>query len=57
MPAEHKRLNPDGTIGLYQGYYCMRCGKPGMSMYGHRDNDRECKQDQELVKELMELNK
>ena len=37
MPAEHYRPrlgNKKG--GYYQGYYCGRCGAPGLSMQGNR---------------------
>jgi len=54
---EHRR--PDG---LYQGYFCGRCGAPGLNMYGmgvgHNGNgEKTCKPNPELVKILLDLNK
>ena len=47
--------------GLYQGYYCMICGAPGLNMFGmstdHGPNKPPCTPNPELVKELIELNK
>jgi hypothetical protein len=35
MPAEHYRPEiGDKKAGYYQGYYCGRCGAPGLSMMG-----------------------
>jgi len=37
MPAEHYRPTIGSKkAGYYQGYYCSRCGAPGMSMQGNR---------------------
>ena len=58
MPAaEHMR--PEG---LCIGYYCPRCGKGGLNMYGMGDSEhtatiRFCVANPELVAELNELNK
>lgn len=57
MPAEHMR--PEG---LSQGYYCLRCGKGGLNMYGMgRDHpgmgNNTCEPNPELVAILRELNK
>jgi hypothetical protein len=57
MAAEH--LRPDG---LYHGYFCARCGQPGLNMYGMgKDHpgmgNSTCTPNPELVKTLWELNK
>lgn len=52
MPAEHYRKNAEGKIGLYQGYFCERCGEP-CSMMGHK----ECSPNPELVAKIKELNR
>lgn len=58
MPMEHYRPALDGRKeGYYQGYYCGRCGGPGLSMYGGRDHGKGiCKTNKELVATLNELN-
>lgn len=39
MPAEHYRPKIGKQPGgYYSGYYCCRCGKPGVSAYGSRDH-------------------
>lgn len=57
MPAEHYRRTPDGTIGLYQGYYCMVCGGKGVNMFGTGHGVGVCEPNPALVRELIELNK
>ncbi len=49
MPAEHLRYKEDGTVGLYQGYYCMNCGVGGVNMVGSGHGLGKCKPNQELV--------
>lgn len=37
MPAEHYRPKVGSKkAGYYQGYYCGRCGAPGLAMQGNR---------------------
>ena len=60
MAAKHMR--PEG---LFQGYYCLRCGQGGLNMYGMgRDHKGVfaqgsdlCEPNPELVAILRELNK
>jgi len=62
MAAEHYRPkigNKKG--GYYQGYYCGRCGAPGLSMMGRctgYNNDRSgvCLSNPFMVKKLQEAN-
>jgi len=56
MPAEHLRYKEDGTVGLYQGYYCMNFGVGGVNMVGSGHGLGKCKPNQELVQELEKLN-
>lgn len=57
MPAEHLRRDENGKVGLYQGYYCLRCGGNGVNMYGSGHGEGKCEPQPKLVKELVELNK
>jgi len=62
MAAEHLRITSDGTIGLYQGYYCCKCGTGGLNMYGMGGPDHgmfTCylEPNPTLVAELQEINK
>ena len=52
MPMEH--LNEKGQ--LCQGYYCGKCGRSGMGMYGHSKGD-ECIAQPEKVKKMNEMNR
>lgn len=60
MPTEHYRPkigNKKG--GYYQGYYCSRCGAPGVSMQGRRDHGIGggiCLLNPLIVKKLKEAN-
>jgi hypothetical protein len=56
MPAEHLRYKEDGTVGLYQGYFCMHCGAGGVSMVASGHGPGKCEPNQELVQELEKLN-
>lgn len=54
---EHNR-----RTGVFQGYYCMRCGQPGLNMYGMgKDHpgmgNNTCTPNPDLVAELKELNR
>lgn len=57
MPAEHVRRKEDGTLGLYQGYYCARCGQGGVNMVAAGHGPGKCEPNLELVRELENLNK
>lgn len=52
MSMEH--LNEKGE--LCQGYYCGKCGKGGLSMYGHSKMD-VCEPNPEKVKKMNEMNR
>lgn len=43
--------------GLSQGYFCARCGAPGINMYGTGHGPGQCDINAELVKELFDLNR
>ena len=52
---EHYRKDDNGKVGLYQGYFCMTCGR-SCGMMGHM-HDPKCVSNPRLVAELVELNK
>ena len=58
MPAEHYRPKiGNKKAGYYQGYYCIRCGAPGLSMYdSHRHGSGICLSNPKLVEMLNEAN-
>ena len=58
MPAEHYRPKIGITkAGYYQGYYCSRCGAPGLSMQGNRKHGSGvCLSNPMIVKKLDEAN-
>lgn len=58
MPTEHYRPTVGGKkAGYYQGYYCLRCGAPGLSMYGGRNHGSGvCLANPIMVKKLNEAN-
>lgn len=58
MPAEHYRPKI-GTkkAGYYQGYYCGRCGAPGLAEQGNRKHGSGvCLSNPFMVKKLEEAN-
>lgn len=58
MPAEHYRPTVGSKkSGYYQGYYCTRCGAPGMGMQGNRRHGRGvCLSNPLMVAKLVEAN-
>lgn len=58
MPAEHYRPEiGDKKAGYYQGYYCSRCGAPGMAMQGNRKHGTGiCLSNPLMVAKLVEAN-
>ena len=52
MPTEHFR--PGGQIA--QGYYCCRCGAPGVNMYATGHGQGLCEANVPLVRELDRAN-
>ena len=58
MPAEHYRPKiGNKKAGYYQGYYCLRCGKGGLAMYGGRDHGSGvCLSNPMMVKMLNDAN-
>ena len=58
MPAEHYRPTIGSKkAGYYQGYYCGRCGAPGLAMQGNRRHGSGvCLSNPLMVKKLVEAN-
>ena len=58
MPMEHYRPKiGHKKAGYYQGYFCGRCGAPGLSMYGSRDHGSGiCVPNPKIVKILTDAN-
>ena len=58
MPAEHYRPKiGNKKAGYYQGYYCGRCGAPGLAMQGNRKHGSGvCLSNPLMVKKLSEAN-
>ncbi len=58
MSMEHYRPQiGDRKAGYYQGYYCGRCGAPGLSMYGSaKHGSGICLSNPKMVKILTEAN-
>ena len=62
MPMTHYRPEiGHQKEGYYQGYYCGRCGAPGVSMYGgtvssHKTRAGICLPNPKMVAILTELN-
>lgn len=52
MPEEHRRPNGD----LAQGYYCARCGAPGVNMLATGHGPGKCEANPGLVEELRKIN-
>lgn len=51
-PAEHYR--EDGTLA--QGYYCSRCGAPGVNMLASGHGHGRCPPNPELIAKLRKMN-
>ncbi len=57
MSMEHYRPAIDHKkAGYYQGYYCGRCGAPGVSIYSTKHGNGICLANPKMVKILVEAN-
>jgi len=58
MPAEHYRPRTGNVKGgYYQGYYCGRCGAPGLAEQGNRKHGSGvCLANPLMVQRLQEAN-
>lgn len=52
MAEEH--IRPDGSLA--QGYFCARCGAPGVNMYATGHGFGKCEPNPDLVQQLMKAN-